>query len=81
MAKVDVLRLEVSCGDSGLWFGPIKIKVLLSQVSFKSDIFWENFEIHEKWKNELTSEQLEEMKWNLKEIQHTISNIENKLKK
>ena len=37
--------------------------------------------ILEKWKDELTFEQLEEMKWNLKEIQNTISNIENKLKK
>ena len=37
--------------------------------------------ILDKWKDEVTSEQLEEMKWNLKEIQNTISNIENKLKK
>ena len=37
--------------------------------------------ILEKWKDEVTSEQLEEMKWNLKEIQNTISNIENKIKK
>ena len=35
--------------------------------------------ILDKWKDEVTSEQLEEMKWNLKEIQNTISNIENKL--
>ena len=31
--------------------------------------------ILEKWKDEVTSEQLEEMKWNLKEIQNTISNL------
>ena len=37
--------------------------------------------ILEKWNDQLTSEQLDEMKWNLKEIQNTISNIENKLKK
>ncbi len=37
--------------------------------------------ILEKWNDDLTSEQLDEMKWNLKEIQNTISNIENKLKK
>ena len=37
--------------------------------------------ILEKWDDELTPEQLDEMKWNLKEIQNTISNIENKLKK
>tara|TARA_Y100000996_G_scaffold283780_1_gene223979 strand:+ start:1019 stop:1384 length:366 start_codon:yes stop_codon:yes gene_type:complete len=37
--------------------------------------------ILEKWNDEITSEQLDEMKWNLKEIQNTISNIENKLKK
>ena len=37
--------------------------------------------ILEKWDDDLTSEQLEEIKWNLKEIQNTISNIENKLKK
>tara|TARA_X000001036_G_C20205046_1_gene613189 strand:+ start:220 stop:585 length:366 start_codon:yes stop_codon:yes gene_type:complete len=37
--------------------------------------------ILEKWNDELTLEQLDEMKWNLKEIQNTISNIENKLKK
>ena len=37
--------------------------------------------ILEKWNDELIPEQLDEMKWNLKEIQNTISNIENKLKK
>ena len=37
--------------------------------------------ILEKWDDDLTSEQLEEIKWNLKEIQNTIANIENKLKK
>ncbi len=37
--------------------------------------------ILEKWDDELTPEQLDEMKWNLKEIQNTISNIENKLQK
>jgi len=37
--------------------------------------------ILEKWNDELTPEQLDEMKWNLKEIQNTISNIENKLQK
>ena len=37
--------------------------------------------ILEKWNDELTLEQLDEMKWNLKEIQNTITNIENKLKK
>ena len=37
--------------------------------------------ILEKWSDELTTEQLDEMKWNLKEIQNTIANIENKLKK
>ena len=28
--KVDVLRLEFSCGDSGLWFGLAEIKILLN---------------------------------------------------
>ena len=37
--------------------------------------------IIEKWNDELAPEQLEEMKWNLKEIQNTILNIENKIKK
>ena len=37
--------------------------------------------ILEKWNDQLTPEQLDEIKWNLKEIQNTISNIENKLKK
>ena len=37
--------------------------------------------ILEKWNDELTTEQLDEMKWNLKEIQNTITNIENKLNK
>ena len=37
--------------------------------------------ILEKWHDEITPEQLDEIKWNLKEIQNTISNIENKLKK
>ena len=37
--------------------------------------------ILEKWNDELTPEQFEEMKWNLKEIQNTILNIENKIKK
>ena len=37
--------------------------------------------ILEKWNDELAPEQLDEMKWNLKEIQNTISIIENKLKK
>ena len=37
--------------------------------------------ILEKWNDELAPEQLEEMKWNLKEIQNTILNIENKIKK
>ena len=37
--------------------------------------------ILEKWNDEITPEQLDEMKWNLKEIQNTISIIENKLKK
>ena len=37
--------------------------------------------ILEKWHDEITPEQLEEMKWNLKEIQNTLSNIESKLKK
>ena len=37
--------------------------------------------ILEKWNDDLTPEHLDEMKWNLKEIQNTISNIENKLKK
>ena len=36
---MDVLRVEVSCGDSGLWFGPIKKKNLWELVSFKSDVF------------------------------------------
>ena len=36
-----MLRLEVPCGDNGLWFGPIKIKNLFGQVSFKSDDFLE----------------------------------------
>ena len=35
----------------------------------------------EKWHDEITTEQLDEIKWNLKEIQNSISNIENKLKK
>ncbi len=35
----------------------------------------------EKWHDEITPEQLDEIKWNLKEIQNSISNIENKLKK
>ena len=42
--KSYVLRLEVSCGDSGLWFGLAKIKNLLIYMSFKSDDFWEIFE-------------------------------------
>ena len=37
--------------------------------------------ILEKWHDEITPEQLEEMKWNLKEIQNTLSNIESKFKK
>jgi len=37
--------------------------------------------ILEKWDDEITSEQMDEIKWNLKEIQNTISNIENKLRK
>jgi hypothetical protein len=37
--------------------------------------------ILEKWHDEITPEQLDEIKWNLKEIQNTISNMENKLKK
>ena len=37
--------------------------------------------ILEKWNEEIPSEEIEEMKWNLKEIQNTISNMENKLKK
>ncbi len=37
--------------------------------------------ILEKWNDELAPEQLEEMKWNLKEIQNAILNIENKIKK
>ena len=36
--------------------------------------------ILEKWNDEITSEQLEEIKWNLKEIGNSIENIENKLK-
>ena len=35
----------------------------------------------EKWHDEITPEELDEIKWNLKEIQNSISNIENKLKK
>ena len=35
----------------------------------------------EKWHDEITPEELDEIKWNLKEIQNTISNIEDKLKK
>ena len=35
----------------------------------------------EKWHDEITPDQLDEIKWNLKEIQNSISNIENKLKK
>ena len=35
----------------------------------------------EKWHDEITTEQLDEIKRNLKEIQNSISNIENKLKK
>ena len=37
--------------------------------------------ILEKWHDEITPEQLDEIKWNLKEIQNTILNIENKIKK
>ena len=37
--------------------------------------------ILEKWHDEITPEQLDEIKWNLKEIQNTISNIENKPQK
>jgi len=37
--------------------------------------------ILEKWNDEVTPEQIDEIKWNLKEIQNTISNIENKAKK
>ena len=37
--------------------------------------------ILEKWYDEITPDQLDEIKWNLKEIQNTISNIENKIKK
>ena len=37
--------------------------------------------ILEKWNDEVTPEQIDEIKWNLKEIQNTISNIENKDKK
>nr|AIF24362.1 hypothetical protein [uncultured marine thaumarchaeote SAT1000_27_H05] len=37
--------------------------------------------ILEKWHDEITPEQLDEMKWNLKEIQNAISNIENKIEK
>ena len=52
--KVYVLRLEVSCGDSGLWFGPIKKKNLLGQVSFKSDDFFdENFENFENFEKKI----------------------------
>ena len=36
--------------------------------------------ILEKWNDKITSEQLEEIKWNLKEIGNSIGNIENKLK-
>ncbi len=41
---MDVLRVEVSCGDSGLWFVPLKIKNLFGQVSFKSDDFLKKWE-------------------------------------
>ena len=44
--KVYVLRVEVSCGDSGLWFGPIKKKNLSTQVRFKSDKI-----LKQIWKN------------------------------
>ena len=37
--------------------------------------------ILENLNNEVTPEQIDEIKWNLKEIQNTISNIENKDKK
>ena len=37
--------------------------------------------ILEKWNDEVTPEQIDEIKWNLKEIQNAISNIENKAKK
>jgi hypothetical protein len=37
--------------------------------------------ILEKWYDEIPPEQLDEIKWNLKEIQNAISNIENKIKK
>lgn len=37
--------------------------------------------ILEKWNDSLTSEELDEIKWSLKQIQNTISNIENKPKK
>ena len=37
--------------------------------------------ILERWHDEITLEQLDEIKWNLKEIQNTILNIEDKLKK
>tara|TARA_Y100001960_G_scaffold105582_1_gene113594 strand:- start:811 stop:1185 length:375 start_codon:yes stop_codon:yes gene_type:complete len=36
--------------------------------------------ILEKWNDKITSEQLEEIKWNLKEIRNSIENIENNLK-
>ena len=59
------------------------------QIKMESDLDYDSVKIFgeitktilEKWHDEITPEQLEEMKWNLKEIQNTLSNIESKFKK